>query len=616
MNLVPRQYQIDTVNQIKLNTSNICVLFPRAGKSFIAKLIIDKYFSDKKVLLICGRRTIILQFEEYFKDNFSWILSGKDYDHSKNVFLASYQTIQRREIDYSEFDCVIFDECQEFANTKTVKKLKDIVPTIVGLTATPISAKNKLLEGWNNWIRPITVQSMIENKWLAPTRFFSTHDTIGNFSGDLKKKSTGDYTEESVRQVIAKDGLVLRAVDYVVSNDIVNTHKAALYINFIDTAEEIYEKLHHLGNVFIYHSKRSVKEQREALEGYNSCTTGVILNVRGLAVGWNSPTTNMIIYSLLTPIHSLAAQIMLRGSTYLPDKEATVIDLTGQLIGQGALNPFSDYSEYGKQKKSCKDQCLEFEPNSIARFECMKSCLPNPDSFIVCDGKPSYSLTEDEFKTDFTVEGTPCKIALPFWKYIYTQEIPTDSVGTIKKIMTCPECNCKTTYTLHTVTSQPSQIIEMYQDEVQQNTIMVLYSKEKKQALLIVNELSRKTYKYLKVKNQQELYLEALKIFKNKKFSILSNIPLNKLDNVKVVPNMNGYIQLIDWEKDNPNVMKLIIVHKIEKLIESYGFKKGMIYHVRGLVQLKNEKQWNLFLDREPTKQQFMRFKQKMTEEK
>ena len=48
MKIVPRQYQIATVNSIKLNTSNICVLCPRSGKSFIAKLIIDTPNIKKK----------------------------------------------------------------------------------------------------------------------------------------------------------------------------------------------------------------------------------------------------------------------------------------------------------------------------------------------------------------------------------------------------------------------------------------------------------------------------------------------------------------------------------------------------------------------------------------
>lgn len=591
MPLIPRPYQIDAVNQIQLGISNICVLYPRAGKSFIAKLIIDKYFSNKKVLLICGRRTIILQFEEYFKDSFSWILSGKDYDHNKNIFLASYQTIQRREIDYTEFDCVIFDECHEFAETKTVKKLKETVHTIIGLTATPITAKNKLLKGWDNWIRPITVQSMIENNWLAPTKFFSTNDTIGKFSGDLKKKSTGDYTEESIRRVIAKDGLILRAVDYVISNNITNTYKAALYVNFIDTANEIYKKLKHLDNVYIYHSKRSVKEQKEALEGYNSCTYGVIINVRGLAVGWNSPSTNMIIYSILTPIHALAAQIMLRGSTYLPNKEATVIDLTGQLVGKGALNPYTDFSDYGKVKPTCKEKCLEFPENSMDRYMCLQTCKPNPDSFIVCDGKPSFSLIEDDFKTNFKVEGTPCKVALPFWEYQYKQEILKKDIGKIKKIMICPKCGCKTTYILSTLT-EPSTIIELYSEDiyVDQNEIMFIYNKQLKKGLMVISDNKLKNYKYEIATSPEELYTKALKMFKNRKFSISSNVPISVLPNVHRDNSIEKLVNIVDWNTDNPKIMRKVIKSIVEAKVEQEGMKKGYTYFFMKNVKTSNER--------------------------
>ena len=103
-----RPYQQTAVDSIKLNQVNLCVLPMRAGKSYLIKLIIDKY-QFKKVLIVVGYRKIVQQLASYFPSH-THILSGLPFDHTQQVHLASFQTIANRDIDLSEYDLIVQDE--------------------------------------------------------------------------------------------------------------------------------------------------------------------------------------------------------------------------------------------------------------------------------------------------------------------------------------------------------------------------------------------------------------------------------------------------------------------------------------------------------------------------
>ena len=60
-----RPYQTQTVDSIQLNQVNLCCLPMRAGKSYIIKLIVDKY-QFKKVLVVVGIRKVVEQLASYF----------------------------------------------------------------------------------------------------------------------------------------------------------------------------------------------------------------------------------------------------------------------------------------------------------------------------------------------------------------------------------------------------------------------------------------------------------------------------------------------------------------------------------------------------------------------
>jgi len=582
----PRPYQIRAVDELKLNKVNLFTMPQRSGKSFVFKMLVDKY-KFKKVLIIVGYRKIIKQLKTYFEDS-TFILAGEDFNHSAQVHIASFQTMNNRDIDLTQYDCIIQDEY----HSRLSKKAKEIVfqdnCTVCLFTGTPLDNKNKrLTKDIDNFIQPTSVQELLENNWLAPTKFLMNSNMIESNKSELKTNKQ-DFDEATVRRIIQKEDLLTNIKDLILEEKLHLNNHTVIYVNYIQTAEDLYEKLSDLSNVQIVHSKMTQKEQDLALQTYEDSSEAIIISVRSLSLGWDSPKTDRLIYGLITKIHSLALQILWRSSTINPEdsnKQAIVYDMTGQLA---TVNPYTDFSEYGKFKPTCRDQCKEFPENSLERHMCMEGCTIPESMFLICNGKPSYTFEEDPYKSEFVTKGKPCNKGHPFYEIEYKTTIPPNSIGKLWKWSKCP-CGFITRYTLETIT-QPNKTIEMYTEEIESNNLTFIYNKKIGKGLLIVDDTKAKNYRYKTVSSQTELYTFALKTFKNKKFTLSSNIPLPTLDNVGVDKNLNNLIDLIDWKKEDQKIMRKVITQILTEKVKSYNMKKGYVYYFKKVVKESNER--------------------------
>jgi hypothetical protein len=608
----PRNYQNKAVEVTRLNKVNLFTMPQRSGKSFVFFMLVDKY-KFKKVLIIVGYRKILKQLKTYFEDS-TFILAGEEFNPEARVHIASFQTMNNRDIDLTQYSCIIQDEY----HSRLSKKAKEVVfqedCTVCLFTGTPLDNTNRrLTKGIDNFIQPTSVRELLENNWLAPTKFLMNSNMIESNKGELKTNRQ-DFDENTVRRIIQKEDLLQNIKNLILEENLLDNHHTVIYVNYIQTATELYEKLSELPNVNIIHSKMSQKEQDLALQRYENGSQGIIISVRSLSLGWDSPKTDRLIYGLFTKIHSLALQILWRASTINPEdpsKQAICYDMTGQLAN---INPYTDFSEYGKFKESCKNQCKVFPENSIERHICMESCNIPEDSFLICNGIPSHSFEEDPYKSEFVTKGKPCKQGHPFYQIEYKTTVPPDSIGKLWKWSKCPSCQFITRYTLTTIT-EPLKTIEMYQEDIPQNEVTVLYNRELRQALLIIDDLKLKQYKYQVVKSQEELYTYCLSIFKSRKFTITCNVNLPKLDNITVNKSLEPYIEVVDWDKEGKqsSIMKKIVTTRLAKLITSFGYKKGFLFYLNKTIS-SNEKEWTTLLDKNPDKFKVNKLKQKLEE--
>lgn len=600
--MTPRPYQQTTVDSIQRNSVNLCVLPQRSGKSFIFELIIDK-LKPSKVLIVVGYRKIVEQLITYYHGRSTHILAGKPFDNSMQVHVASFQTLQSRldSIDLSQYDLIIQDEY----HSRTSKQAQSIVfqpdTTICLFTGTPLTNSNKLItDRIDNFIQPTSVRELLENNWLAPTRFMSNRDIIGSNS-ELLQTNRQDFDESVVRQLISREGLLASIRKLILDNQLDTQHNTVIYVNYIDTADTLFTQLSDLHNVNLVHSKLSANQQQQALANYES-DFGVLINVRALSLGWDSPRTDRLIYSFFTKIHSLALQILWRSSTVNPDdphKQAVVYDLTGQLA---SVNPYTDFKQYSK-KPSCRKQCEKLT-NPMEKFFCLASCVSEPP-MSNCTGKLPYSLTDNPYVSNFTVHaGKPCGESVPVHQMQFKSTEP--SVGIVRKWSKC-KCGCVTYYDIQTLVN-PSEMIELYSEESPTNCVTVLYSSENKQALAILDDPGKSTYSFKQFTDSSDLYQHAVKYFKSKPFQIISNAR-SKLPNVHVDTELNFALDLVNWDGSNQNLIRKLIKSKLLHICEYLGMKPGVVYYKMKLVTTDNQKSVLNFLNSENiTRAKLMKF--------
>lgn len=595
-----RPYQIEYIDNIQINKSNLVISPMRSGKSVIIKGIIDKYFSDKKVLIITGIRHVITQLATYYTD-YSFILAGHKYDHTKLINLATFQTFSRRDIALEEYDAVFVDEIHMRFNTDIVKQIRKLNCTRVYFTGTPITNRNTFLsDEFDNVLEFTNIKQMIEEKYLAPTRFLM----IGNMLKDESSMQirNGDYVNEDIDQIIDKTALIEWIVNDNLTYEWSTKHKTIMYTNSIATTQKIVDKFNS-PNVKAIHSKLTPKQIEETMNWFESTDAGIIVNCRMLTVGVDIPSADNVVYLLPTKIHSLFLQSIFRASTKSGDKIATVYDYSGML---NKVNPYDN--QWKKPKLSCKDQCIKQYPNDpLAQYFCIEACKSNP-ILVPCKGQLPISLAEHPFISNYQIHsGKPCGESRPMWEFEYKQTNP--STGILTKWTKC-KCGCVTSYDVRTL-AEPSAMIQVYSDAKPTNTVTVLLSVEHHKALALFDDLSSKSYLIGMYDSSDAIYEAASQHFQSKPFQIMSNVQL-KLPNVQVNPGLEQVMPLIDWFSDNQGFIKKLIKAKLTSMVSDFAIKPGYTWYVLNAVNESNQKSVLQFLKSDPDRSKFIKYFKKL----
>ena len=577
--MIYRPYQQQYIDNIQIAKSNLVVSTMRSGKSVIIKGIIDKYFPTSKVLIITGIRHVITQLASYY-DDYTYILSGHEYDHTKLINLATFQTFTRRDIDLSEYDAVFVDEVHMRFNTSIMKQIRALSCTRIYFTGTPLTNRNTFLsDEFDNVLEFTNIKQMIDDGYLAPTKFHM----IGNMLKDesAMQVRNGDYVNDDIDKIIDKSALI----QWLITDDSKyhwsTQHKTIMYTNSIATTERIVEQFNS-PNVKAIHSKLTTKQLDEVREWFEFTPNGIIINCRMLTVGVDIPSADTIVYLLPTKIHSLFLQSIFRASTKSGDKVASVYDYSGML---NRVNPYDN--KWGKAKKTCREQCdSQYGTNPMEHYFCLEGCKGEP-ILVTCNGKLPYSHESNPFISNFQVtSGQPCMQSRPSWEFNFKE---TDNgIGSITKWSKCT-CGCVTRYDVQTLYA-PSDMIPVYDDSINRNTVTIIYSAEHRKALALFDDPTKPRYKVLMFDSSEELYTQACTFFKSNPFQIIANRAMPKLPNVAVNRGLDAAIDLISWNSANAGFVRKLVRMKFEHIVQYFGLKPGMVYYVMKTISTDNEK--------------------------
>ncbi len=170
-NITPRLYQL-TIAKSVLNKGNTLVVLPTGlGKTVIALLVAEKRKELGKILVLAPTRPLVLQHKEFFEKHGDFnkvsILTGstkkekrKQIIEESDVIISTPQTIENslleKLFDLSEFSLLVVDECHRTVGKYAYKTVVDFYvnqskyPLILGLTASPSAAEEKIQEIMNN----------------------------------------------------------------------------------------------------------------------------------------------------------------------------------------------------------------------------------------------------------------------------------------------------------------------------------------------------------------------------------------------------------------------------------------------------------------------------------
>jgi len=575
-----------------------------AGKTFITNLIIDKHFKNSQILIIVGLRSVILQYADYFEESdYTWIVSGKNYDQTKRIVFATYQTLQnRKQIDLSSFDVVIFDEAHQRNKTNIAKHIKTQIKTIIGMTGTPLNQNNTLLTDWDNWIFGPNMTEMINNNWLSNTRFFSFSDAIE--SKELKLQQ-GDFTEESIRSLMNKEGIINNIAYYIRHHQLNLTTKTIVYLNFIEEVTSLTAILSDLPNIFPIHSKMT-NTDKLVYNFKHNVTVGIAISVRSLSVGVDIPDINRVILGTLSNIHSLLLQVMWRGSRYLPNKVTEVLDFTGVL---NVVDPYIDF-KYMNDTKNCLDLCQEkYEAENFKLELCLKDCHLKKVSLMVCGKTPKIVKSQSTVRSDWhLVKGTGCAEASPVYEWHFTTTKKEGSLD-LYKWSTCPRCGSIFKYTTKTFLKDPNNLILTSSTERgSDDEVTILQTKGN--YLAIIDSNLYKTFEYVFSDNITELIVEVTNKLRGRMFFATSNEQIQELPNIVVKPLLNEWLPHINWHDQSTQVIKAIIRDNFKQWVNTLGYKLGKVFYMMQKVNSNNEKKILTYINKvsQITKKDFAYF--------
>ena len=597
-----RDYQQKALDQVELGKKHIIYNGIRSGKSVVLWAITQK-FKDAKILILTSNRKILLQLKEYYGDEASFILSGKDYDHSKRIFIGSYQTLKNRpEVDIESFDICMRDEAHRYHNNTLVKKIHSTVPTCVDFSGSPIDSRGNILKGYDTWIRTIRTKEMFDRGFLSPVKFFASQNFIEG-AEKLLKTNKHDYDEQVVEQLMDNSAILKSVKDRILEKGYHLNNKVLMYVSSISMGEKTLNYLD-LPNTRLIHSKLGNGAVEECLEWFKNTSSGILINVKMLSEGYDENTIDGVICLSPTKIRSLFIQRNLRQATFKEGKVGFYEDYVGNL---SRFSPFDD--DFTTSRKTCKEQCEGFT-DAFEKWACLESCKSEPP-MTNCNGELSYDLQQNPHISNYRIhEGTPCTEMVPV--HLIKYQTVDIGHGRLQKYTRCV-CGCLTSYTLKTM-MEPSEMIEVYQDEVVRATATVLYDRTKKRAVVLLDDPTQTKYKVLEFTSSEDMYKSALKYFKNKSFQMIANIAMPKLVNVKVNKALDVFVPLINWENQTQNgIVKKIIKFLLEEHIKVVGLKKGFAYYFLKGVTPNVEKEVMEFLNEEfLTKSQLIKMNNKL----
>ena len=351
-----QQNVIDEFPDIIKNYKKFILKAPTgAGKTVLASEIINQYYKDKKIVVLCHRLVLLEQLEKGLSSQhkvkkLGLSESGKPFDDYDVLISTNLRSREFLSKCISMCDLLIIDEAHRVSpNGQAYKELIDEFNAsnnqeskLLGLTASPErrtgDQKDQLGLAFDAIIDCADIEELIKEKVLVPAIYkpYFIHDLDLNL-----EISTGDFPVEQLSNAIIKSSMIEYAC-YIYLNErknIKNMPISAWFCPDIIVAEETKKHIESLNlSVELITAKTPIKERLRILSNHEKGTTECLISVGVLSEGWDNPNCNIIVHLRPTLSKVFWGQSVGRGLRSAKNKEhCLVIDVSSNYLTFGPV---------------------------------------------------------------------------------------------------------------------------------------------------------------------------------------------------------------------------------------------------------------------------------------
>ena len=407
---------------IKQNKRFILKAPTGAGKTILASEIVERFYKEKKILVLCHRLVLLEQLERALSKRhkvrkLSLSESGpafNDYDILLSTNMRAKDVLEEA---IRLADLIIVDEAHRVSpNGSGYKKILDDFENygkpdaqFMGLTASPErrtgDQRDQLNLAFDAIIDCADIETLIEEGILVPP-IYRPH-----FVHDLDLKSidisSGDFPVSKLAPAIVKSSMIDYAL-FIYEEERKNVSPkpiSAWFCPDVTVAEATLEKIEQAGiQVAIVTANTPITERMRLLKEHEDGEIEAMVSVGVLAEGWDNPHCNIIVHLRPTLSKVVWGQTVGRGLRSAPGKEKCVV-----------IDVSSNWSTFGPVEKlqwslwNHRRSYVQFKN----RFNWIGQQLEHDDNdniYLLCENKLSTGLRCSHIYKKNTYSDSGCPV--------------------------------------------------------------------------------------------------------------------------------------------------------------------------------------------------------------
>ena len=407
---------------IKQNKRFILKAPTGAGKTILASEIVERFYKEKKILVLCHRLVLLEQLERALSKRhkvrkLSLSESGpafNDYDILLSTNMRAKDVLEEA---IRLADLIIVDEAHRVSpNGSGYKKILDDFENygkpdaqFMGLTASPErrtgDQRDQLNLAFDAIIDCADIETLIEEGILVPP-IYRPH-----FVHDLDLKSidisSGDFPVSKLAPAIVKSSMIDYAL-FIYEEERKNVSPkpiSAWFCPDVTVAEATLEKIEQAGiQVAIVTANTPITERMRLLKQHEDGEIEAMVSVGVLAEGWDNPHCNIIVHLRPTLSKVVWGQTVGRGLRSAPGKEKCVV-----------IDVSSNWSTFGPVEKlqwslwNHRRSYVQFKN----RFNWIGQQLEHDDNdniYLLCENKLSTGLRCSHIYKKNTYSDSGCPV--------------------------------------------------------------------------------------------------------------------------------------------------------------------------------------------------------------